>query len=198
VAPGTGNAAPSNPSDLPKIEPTASAPPAPMTPAAPPNRSGSNALLTPVPPPDRAAPPEPSASLGKHPTSQVPPPLPEPKIAMIEQPAVQIPLAPPRDAPSKLAPEDLALLLKRGDENLNQKNIATARSFYERAAQSGNPVAAVQLGKSYDPIFLKKLGVLGTPGDPVKAAGWYKIASAAGNDEAASRLRQLQKEFPPK
>jgi len=91
---------------------------------------------------------------------------------------------------------ELTLLVQRGDELLAAGDIYSARQFYERAAQAGDPAAQCGLGKSYDPVYLRQLGARGVAGDAATAAGWYRRAAAAGNNEAAARLARLDAANP--
>jgi len=102
---------------------------------------------------------------------------------------------PPRAAdkpPSAAA----APLVRRGEELLASGDIASARHFFERAAETGDAAAACGLGKSYDPLFLQRVGTRGVAGDAAKAAGWYRRAARAGSNEAAARLARLLVKFP--
>jgi hypothetical protein len=94
--------------------------------------------------------------------------------------------APP---PSTAAPaRDLEA---RGDERLEQGDVASARLFYERAADAGNARAARRLGNSFDPTFLARWGVRLMRGDPAEAARWYRRADTLGDGEAAQDLAAL-------
>ena len=89
------------------------------------------------------------------------------------------------------------MLLRRADQLLAEGDIVSARRFFERAAEDGDPTAACGIAKSYDPLYLRQTGVRGVAGDPEKAAKWYRTAAAAGNSEAALRLKRLQMAYPP-
>jgi type II secretory pathway predicted ATPase ExeA len=91
---------------------------------------------------------------------------------------------------------ELTLLVQRGDELLAAGDIYSARQFYERAAQAGDPAAQCGLGKSYDPVFLRRLGARGVAGDAATAVQWYRRAAAGGNNEAAARLARLDSADP--
>jgi type II secretory pathway predicted ATPase ExeA len=91
---------------------------------------------------------------------------------------------------------ELTLLVQRGDELLAAGDIYSARQFYERAAQAGDPAAQCGLGKSYDPVFLHQLGARGVAGDAATAVQWYRRAAAGGNNEAAARLARLDAADP--
>ncbi len=93
--------------------------------------------------------------------------------------------------PAVLPPEILAELLRRGDAMLAIGDIASARLLYAKAAESGDPRAETQLGKTYDSLFLAQVGALGLATDPITAAKWYHKAAASGDTEALERLRRL-------
>jgi len=78
------------------------------------------------------------------------------------------------------------LWLQRGD-------IASARLFYQEAANTGSVQAMVAVGKTYDPIILNQLGIRGFRPDPVKAAEWYLRANKAGDSESTERLKELNR-----
>jgi hypothetical protein len=105
----------------------------------------------------------------------------------------------PRHEPSKppsvvqtLDPEEIATLLRRGEEFLRNGDIAGARLFLRRAASAGSAQAALALGVTFDPAFLAERGVLGFAPDPVQARTWYEKAAELGSDEAPRRLHGLQ------
>jgi TPR repeat protein len=104
--------------------------------------------------------------------------------------------AEPAAAPAPAAPSDAdraawKALRDQGDGQMKSGDISTARLFYQMAADKGDPEAALRLGNSYDPAFLKRLGVLGMRGDVAKAASWYRRAQALGNSDAARALAML-------
>jgi hypothetical protein len=59
------------------------------------------------------------------------------------------------------------------------------------AALAGDSVAALTLGETYDPVVLKRLGVIGLLGDPAQARDWYRKAAELGSGDAPQRLEQL-------
>lgn len=89
-----------------------------------------------------------------------------------------------------------AALVRRGEALLVSGDIASARQFFARAAETGDATAACGLGKSYDPLFLQRVGTRGIAGDPAKAVDWYRRAASAGSNEAAARLARLLVKFP--
>jgi TPR repeat protein len=90
-----------------------------------------------------------------------------------------------------LPSEIVADLLRRGDAMLAIGDVSSARLLYNRAAVSGDARAATQLAKTYDPLFLTKIGAWGIPTDATTAAKWYRKAAALGDAEAAERLKHL-------
>jgi hypothetical protein len=182
-----------------------SAPPAGNPPAG--NPSPSVAPLQPAPraaPPAAALPPTPEP-----PTPQATPAAPTPAPLRPEQmPQPNASVAPPvapRAAATPQAPSppvqspagqhlstaEIAALVARGDAFLSAGDIASARLFYERAADAGDSAAALRLGATFDPNFLDRAGVRGNPGDPSQAASWYRRARDLGDAAAAERLRNL-------
>jgi hypothetical protein len=97
-------------------------------------------------------------------------------------------IEPPAHTPD---PGDLALLMKRAQDALQNGDIASARLILRRAASAGNGQAALTLGATYDPAFLAKRGVLGLASDPAQARTWYERAAQLGVEEAVSRLERI-------
>jgi TPR repeat protein len=98
----------------------------------------------------------------------------------------QIPAAP------RLPDRQLVELLARGDEFLRTGDIASARLFYERAADAGDGPAAVRMGATFDPIFLASAGLRNLRGDLAKARLWYHRALGLGASEAQTHLNNLE------
>jgi len=80
---------------------------------------------------------------------------------------------------SRVSAGQITELLARGDTLLSGGDVASARLFYERAAEAGDRQAAMRVGATFDPAFLGRLG-LHTPGDPAKALSWYRHALDLG------------------
>jgi TPR repeat protein len=94
-------------------------------------------------------------------------------------------------AVSPIDPEELATLMRRGQEFLKTGDIAAARLVLRRAANAGHPQAALSLGATFDPVVLEELGVLGFPPDPAQARLWYDKAARLGSAEALRRIERL-------
>jgi hypothetical protein len=90
-----------------------------------------------------------------------------------------------------LAPEEIAMLMTRGEDFLKNGDIAAARLLLRRAAYAGNARAALTLGATFDPAFLAEQGVLGLAGDVAQARVWYERAAELGSREALHRLERL-------
>jgi hypothetical protein len=104
----------------------------------------------------------------------------------------------PQLAPSKpppgiqpLDPEEIATLIKRGEEFLKTGDIAGAQISLKRAANAGNAQAALEVGMTFDPVFLTQRGVLGFAPDVAQAREWYDRAMKLGSSEASRQLERL-------
>jgi hypothetical protein len=162
----------------------------------------------PVPPAAPSAAPVPPAGSAKPqtgPASTIPAPSSHEQISPPNAPASPAPrgdAAPPQAAPgslpsppgSRLSLAEIGALISRGDAFLSAGDIASARSFYERAADAGAAAAALRLGATFDPNFLGRAGVRGNPGDPDQAASWYRRARDLGDAAAAERLKTLDQQ----
>ena len=73
-------------------------------------------------------------------------------------------------------PDGLRLVyLKNGD-------LAAARSFFRRIADAGDARGALGMARSYDPDFLKTLGMPGLRPDRAAAQQWYARARSLKNE----------------
>jgi TPR repeat protein len=85
------------------------------------------------------------------------------------------------------------MLLTRGKTLQTLGDIASARLFFDLAAEFGSPVAAKLMGETFDPFELKEAGIVGLKGDPIEAIEWYQKAIAAGEGSAVKNLNRLEK-----
>jgi hypothetical protein len=97
-------------------------------------------------------------------------------------------------ASQPLSPTEIVALVARGDAFLGAGDIASARLFYERAADAGNGSAALRLGATFDTGFLDRAGIRGITGDAAQAASWYRRAHELGDPAAADRLKNLDQQ----
>jgi general secretion pathway protein A len=112
----------------------------------------------------------------------------------LEPPAPPAAAAPPASPPlPKASTEslDTEQLMRRGHALLQEGDVAAARLFFERAAAGGHAPAFTALGQSYDPLELRRLGVIGIKGDAGRALEWYRAANTAGDATAQQRGARL-------
>ena len=95
-----------------------------------------------------------------------------------------------RNAPSTTV--ETAALLSRGDALFERGDIASARLFYEHAANAGDAQAAIRLGETFDPAFLSRAQVKGVRGEPAVALKWYKRAQELGASDAEILVRSVR------
>jgi tetratricopeptide (TPR) repeat protein len=115
---------------------------------------------------------------------------------IVSQPQTGLPAADGAAKPTAvghaLSTDMLALLLSRGDALLALGDLSSARLLYERAAAEGDARAAVNAGRTLDPLFLSEIGARGIHADPEAAAAWYRRAIELGDQSAAERLRLMR------
>lgn len=109
--------------------------------------------------------------------------------------------AAPQPAPAATAAPVVALspeararaekLVQRGEQDLANGNVAQARAFFTRAADSGLARGALMLASTFDPGELSRLKVQGVQANPAEARKWYERARELGAPEAADRLTAL-------
>jgi hypothetical protein len=104
-------------------------------------------------------------------------------------PPLDTPKPPPGIQP--LDPEEITTLIKRGEEFLKTGDIAGAQISLKRAANAGNAQAALEVGMTFDPVFLSERGVLGFAPDVAQAREWYDRAMKLGSSEASRHLERL-------
>src|SRR5262249_34619823 len=98
-----------------------------------------------------------------------------------------IPEARPADSLSR---DEIASLLKRGQDMLAAGDIASGRLFLIRAALAGSADASLALAGTFDPAVLANLRAVGVQPDLAKARAWYTRAAEQGSLEAKQRLQQ--------
>jgi TPR repeat protein len=98
--------------------------------------------------------------------------------------------APPLD------PEELATLVRRGQDFIKTGDLAAARLVLRRAVTADDAQAALALGTTFDPLVFGELGVLGFQPDLAQARTWYERAAQLGSHEAQRRLDRLGR-LPP-
>jgi len=83
------------------------------------------------------------------------------------------------------------LLFNRAMQQLNNTDVAGARSILEYLASKGDPEAAFALGRSFDPAVLSKMYLQGVEPDIEKAREWYLTARKLGNPQAQSHIEAI-------
>lgn len=92
----------------------------------------------------------------------------------------------------KLDPDEIKLLMQRGQQLVASGDLASARVVFQRAAEAGDAAAALAIGSTYDPTVLAKFGMRGPTADAAKARAWYQRAQEFGSPEAARQLELLE------
>jgi len=140
----------------------------------------------------RGEPAEASASVGAAPLpgaaiswsspNLVAAPSPVPTLESASQPGSEAP---------RLSADDIAAFVARGDALLAAGDIASARLFFERAADAGDGRAAMRMAMTYDAAFLDRAGLRSLRNDPERAAAWYRRARELGEGKAEPPLGSL-------
>jgi hypothetical protein len=104
-----------------------------------------------------------------------PPPQPAPKARMIRQ----------------LDPDQIAALLRRGDQLIASGDLAAARLVLQPAAEAEDARAALALAGTYDPVVLERRAVHGFAPNVALARVWYERAKQFGSADAPRRLEML-------
>jgi hypothetical protein len=151
------------------VETTASAAPAAPVAAAPVNPEPSHARVA-ADPPQPATTPQQAAAL------QLTSPQQD------EHPALRLDEA------------EIAILIERGKDFLNNGDFASARLLLRRAADGGSADAAMALATTFDPVVLARLGAIGATPDIAKAREWYQRAVDLGSTAASQQLAKLAAE----
>jgi hypothetical protein len=118
-------------------------------------------------------------------------PQPSAVVAVAAAPAAVAPVA-VAPAVRRLAPDELAALLKRAQGLIAVGDIAPARLLLERAADAQEASAALLLAQTYDPAVLGTQDMRSVTPDLAKARDWYQKAARLGSQDAQQRLSQMQ------
>jgi TPR repeat protein len=88
-------------------------------------------------------------------------------------------------------PHRAGLLFARGLDAEHRGDFSAARRFYSTAARQGDAAAARNLGRLYDPAYLRQTALGGVDPDPELARFWYDFAIRLGDTGAAPLLEAL-------
>jgi TPR repeat protein len=115
-----------------------------------------------------------------------------PQLANPVAPQLANPVAPQLANPVAPQPgQRAAELLARGRAAESQGDVSGARRIYATAVAQGSAAAARDLGRLYDPAYLKQTALGGIDPDPALARHWYERAVAMGDAEAGPLLQAL-------
>ena len=89
-----------------------------------------------------------------------------------------------------LTHDEIAALLRRGQDLIAAGDIPSARLVLTHLAEAGNADAAFMLAGTLDPTVLGTRRLVGVQPDPAKARAWYERAAEQGSWEARRRLDQ--------
>jgi len=133
--------------------------------------------------------------------------LAEARVSLViqQQAAASAPLAPPVVEKERVVPppraqappltpaerETAEKLVARGERDLQQGNIAQARQFFLRAAQTGLAQGALMLAATYDPRDLARMRAVSVQPNIAEARKWYMRAVELGAPDAAHKLATL-------
>ncbi|HEV2558537.1 MAG TPA: hypothetical protein VGU45_07925 [Microvirga sp.] len=157
-------------------EPKRPQPPSALPPPA------SARLDQPAPPPPSRPPPPQRELAGDGPVTTGTAVTP-PAAAIVQAPPLPSPAPPSRSGP---APE-----LTQAEDHLRRGDVTGARLWLARAAEAGDAEATFRLAETFDAEVLRRWGVVGLGGDPVKAREYYAKAGAAGHAVANERLQRM-------
>jgi hypothetical protein len=76
----------------------------------------------------------------------------------------------------KMSPDEVAALIKRGQELATDGDFPAARLLLQRAAEAHEPRAALALAATYDPVVIKRFTLTGAAPDTTLAEAWYQKA----------------------
>ena len=110
-------------------------------------------------------------------------------------PSAPQPTGSPAPSGPRLSADETTALMARGDAFLGGGDIASARLFFQRAADAGDSRAAMRMAVTFDAAFLDRAGVHGVRGDPEQAAFWFRRARELG--EAKTGRTAPSVEPPP-
>jgi hypothetical protein len=116
-------------------------------------------------------------------------------VAPAAAPPATVPQAPPAEPQTvalHLDPAEIAILLKRGQDALNNGDLVAARLLLQRAAAAGSADGALALAQTFDSAVIGRLGAVGVAADAAKAREWYQKAARLGSGLAAQRVANFQ------
>jgi hypothetical protein len=92
---------------------------------------------------------------------------------------------------AQLDDEEIAALIKRGQDFVRNRDFSSARLLLKRAAEAGSAAAALALGETFDPLVLQQFHEIGVQPDLAQARDWYERAARLGSGAASQRLAKI-------
>lgn len=89
----------------------------------------------------------------------------------------------------------VANLIEHGHKMIDVGYFAGARAYFRRAAEAGSGEAALQLGATFDPEFIERIGAHGIKADLNEARAWYERARQLGVESAEEKLKALKDDW---
>lgn len=103
--------------------------------------------------------------------------------------------APPAAQVRRANAAEIAMMMKQGERFMANSDVSGARLVFQRAAEAGEPAAALALAETYDPLVLGATGArAGLIPDVAAARGWYERARALGSPTASDRLARIDQQ----
>jgi hypothetical protein len=112
-------------------------------------------------------------------------------LAALEEAPLEPPPARPARSGQKMPPKEEAVLLEKGRELIRQGGITAARIIFEELAKKGSAQGALDLARSYDPMYTPDPRLASVAPDVNKALQWYRRADELGSEEARARLAEI-------
>lgn len=86
------------------------------------------------------------------------------------------------------------MAISRAQAMLVLHDLSAARRYYELAANAGSADAALELGRTYDPLSSVRSGAVSAQANATLAVEWYRKAASLGLSEGDVALRNLDRQ----
>jgi hypothetical protein len=114
----------------------------------------------------------------------------EAELARAEQAELKPAAAAEAQPAISLTRDEIAAMLRRGQDLIAAGDIASARLILTHLAEAGDADASFMLAGTLDPAVLATRRIVGVQADPARARAWYERAAEQGSSEARRRLDQ--------
>jgi hypothetical protein len=111
-------------------------------------------------------------------TAAVAPETASPERLPVATPPEAVAAPAPAALPAKptMPPQEIAMMIEKGRVFFEAGDVASARLFFRRAANAGDPAAAIAMGATYDPEILAQRFIRGIEANAEEAQKWYAKA----------------------